>query len=69
MTKPAAIPTPYWGYYFNVDGIDAAVARVAAGGGNVINGPHQVPDGQWIVQCTDPQGAAFALVATRRESK
>jgi predicted enzyme related to lactoylglutathione lyase len=43
MTKPAAIPTPYWGYYFNVDGIDAAVARVAAGGGNVINGPHQVP--------------------------
>jgi predicted enzyme related to lactoylglutathione lyase len=66
MTKPAAIPMPYWGYYFNVDGIDAAAERVTAGGGAIINGPHQVPGGQWIVQCTDPQGAAFALVATRR---
>ena len=66
MTKPAAIPMPYWGYYFNVDGIDAAAERVTAGGGTVINAPHQVPGGQWIVQCTDPQGAAFSLVATRR---
>jgi uncharacterized protein len=66
MTKPAAIPMPYWGYYFNVDGIDAAAARVTDGGGNIINGPHQVPGGQWIVQCTDPQGAAFSLVATHR---
>ncbi len=66
MTKPAAIPMPYWGYYFNVDGIDAAAARVTDGGGNIINAPHQVPGGQWIVQCTDPQGAAFSLVATHR---
>jgi uncharacterized protein len=66
MTKPAAIPTPYWGYYFNVDGIDAAAARVTAGGGSITNGPHQVPGGQWVVQCTDPQGAAFALVAMGR---
>jgi predicted enzyme related to lactoylglutathione lyase len=66
MTKPATVPMPCWGYYFNVDGIDAAAERVTAGGGTVINGPHQVPGGQWIVQCTDPQGAAFALVAMRR---
>jgi predicted enzyme related to lactoylglutathione lyase len=66
MTKPAAIPMPYWGYYFNVDGIDAAAARVADSGGNIINSPHQVPGGQWIVQCMDPQGAAFSLVATGR---
>ena len=66
MTKPATIPTPHWGYYFNVDGIDAAAARVTAAGGNIINGPHQVPGDQWIVQCTDPQGAMFALVAVRR---
>jgi len=66
MTKPATIPMPCWGYYFNVDGIDAAAERVTAAGGTIINGPHQVPGGQWIVQCTDPQGAAFSLVATHR---
>jgi predicted enzyme related to lactoylglutathione lyase len=66
MTKPAAIQMPYWGYYFNVDGIDAAAERVAAGGGTIINGPHQVPGGQWIVQGSDPQGAMFSLVAMRR---
>jgi uncharacterized protein len=66
MTKPAAIPTPHWAYYFNVTGIDAGAARVTAGGGRVVDGPHQVPGGQWIVQCADPQGAFFALVAQRR---
>jgi predicted enzyme related to lactoylglutathione lyase len=66
MTKPAAVPTPHWAYYFNVAAIDAAAARVTAGAGSIVNGPHQVPGGQWIVQCTDPQGAFFALVAPHR---
>jgi predicted enzyme related to lactoylglutathione lyase len=26
----------------------------------------EVPGGAWIVQCFDPQGAAFALVAPNR---
>jgi len=26
----------------------------------------QVPGGSWIVNCTDPQGALFALVAPTR---
>ena len=34
--------------------------------GQIINGPHEVPGGQWIVQATDPQGAMFALVASSR---
>jgi len=66
MSKPAAIPVPYWSYYFNVPAIDAAAARVTGGGGAIMNGPHQVPGGQWIIQCKDPQGAAFALVAPQR---
>jgi hypothetical protein len=28
----------------------------------VINGPHQVPGGEWVVIADDPQGAAFGLV-------
>ncbi len=66
MTKPPEIPVPCWGYYFNVDAADAAVARVKAGGGTVANGPVEVPGGSWIVQCIDPQGAFFAMVAPKR---
>lgn len=66
MNKPAMIPAPHWSYYFNVPAIDAAAARVNASGGSVVNGPHQVPGGQWIVQCKDPQDAGFALVALER---
>jgi uncharacterized protein len=64
MTKPPTIPGPFWNYYFNVDGANAAIERIKAGGGTVVNGPHQVPGGSWIVQGTDPQGAFFALVST-----
>jgi uncharacterized protein len=65
MTKPPVIPRPYWGYYFNVPAIDAAADRVKAAGGNVVNGPHEVPGPMYIIQCTDPQGAYFALVAPK----
>ena len=61
-TKPAVVPVPFWLYYFNVGDIDAAVKRVKAGGGQVRYGPIGVPGGNSIVQCTDPQGAMFALM-------
>jgi predicted enzyme related to lactoylglutathione lyase len=63
MTKMPQSPAPFWIYYFNVPEIGAAEARVKSGGGQIINGPMQVPGGSWIVQCLDPQGAMFALVA------
>jgi predicted enzyme related to lactoylglutathione lyase len=63
MTKPPAVPGPFWNYYFQVDGADAAVERIKTNGGNVLNGPHQVPGGSWIVQAVDPQGAAFCLIS------
>jgi predicted enzyme related to lactoylglutathione lyase len=66
MTKPPAIPVPYWGYYFNVDAIDAAAARVTAGGGKILNGRLEVPGPMWIVNGMDPQGAVFSLVAPKR---
>jgi hypothetical protein len=62
FTKNASIPVPCWLYYFNVDHIGAAVARNEAAGGRLLNGPHQVPGGSWIAQCSDPQGAMFAMV-------
>lgn len=66
MTKPAEMPVGAWGFYFVVDGLDAAVERLGAGGGKVLMGPHEVPDGSWIVQAIDPQGAHFALVSAKR---
>jgi uncharacterized protein len=66
MTRPPQVPVPCWLYYVNVPAIDAAAARVTAGGGQVVNGPMQVPGGSWIVNCMDPQGAMFAMVAPQR---
>jgi predicted enzyme related to lactoylglutathione lyase len=66
MTKMADTPDALWLYYFNVEAIDAAVARVAAAGGKVVMGPHEVPGGQWVIQGFDNQGIMFALVAPRR---
>ncbi len=65
FTKPAMVPVPFWLYYFNVGDIDLAMKRVKAGGGQILNGPIEVPGNRWIVQCTDPQGAIFALVGKR----
>lgn len=62
MTKPGNVPVPFWLYYVNVDDIQAAAARVSAHAGQVVHGPTQVPGGNWIAQCMDPQGAMFALV-------
>ena len=66
MNRPDATMPPHWLYYFNVEAIDAALKRVKAKGGAVQQGPTEVPGGSWIIQCRDPQGAGFALVAPKR---
>jgi uncharacterized protein len=65
LTKPPMIPPPFWLYYFNIGGLDAAAQRVKAGGGRILDSPFEVPGGTWIVQCTDPQGAIFGLEGQR----
>jgi predicted enzyme related to lactoylglutathione lyase len=62
MTKMPFMPVSVWNYYINVAEIGAGVERVKAAGGAVMMGPHQVPGGAWIAQCTDPQNAAFAII-------
>ncbi|MDR7037442.1 putative enzyme related to lactoylglutathione lyase [Methylobacterium sp. BE186] len=66
MNRPPSLPVSAWGYYVTVPEIDAAAARVTEHGGKVLMGPHEVPGGSFIVQCMDPQGAFFSLVAARR---
>ena len=67
MNKPpemAHVP-PNWQIYFRVPDIAAAVERVKANGGQILNGPMEVPGGDWVVNAMDPQGAAFSLHARK----
>jgi predicted enzyme related to lactoylglutathione lyase len=67
MNKPkemANVP-PNWQIYFRVPDINAAAERIKANGGQILNGPMEVPGGDWIVNGMDPQGAAFALHARK----
>jgi len=67
FNKPAAMPgPPAWLYYIMVDDIQRAMDAVKAKGGQVLMGPHEVPGGDLIAQCLDPQGAAFALHAKKK---
>jgi predicted enzyme related to lactoylglutathione lyase len=68
MNKPpemANVPS-HWQIYFSVPDITSAAERVQANGGQILNGPMEVPGGSWIVNATDPQGAAFSLHARRQ---
>ncbi|OAF09976.1 glyoxalase [Bradyrhizobium centrolobii] len=65
FTKLPSVSQPFWLFYFNVDDIGAAAKRVNAGGGKILQGPIELPDGSWIARCVDPQGALFALQGAR----
>jgi len=62
MAKPPQVPVSCWNFYVCVDSIKSSIGRIQAGGGKVVNGPNQVPGGNWVIQAQDPQGAMFALV-------
>ena len=62
FNKPAEMPgPPSWLLYTRVKDVRTAAELVKALGGQVLNGPMEVPGGDWVVQCLDPQGAVFAL--------
>lgn len=63
MNKLPEMPVSYWGFYFTVDGIDAARELVVANGGKIVTEPMEVPGGQWVLSAQDPQGAYFGLVS------
>ena len=46
-----------------INGAAAAVERIKAGGGQVLNGPMEVPGGGWVLNAVDPQGALFSLLS------
>lgn len=55
------MPASAWTGYVRVKDVHKAVKKVKSAGGALINGPMEVPGGDWIAQFLDPQGAAFAV--------
>ncbi len=66
MTRSPETPRAHWNFYFNVQGLDAAIARATARGAMTIHGPMQVPGGGWVVMMLDPEKAMFSLLSDAR---
>lgn len=62
MAKQMKLP-PHWLCYITVDNLDETLDRLKSNGGKVMNGPMEVPGGDRVAQCMDPQGAAIAFHA------
>jgi uncharacterized protein len=69
MNKPpemANVP-PNWQIYFRVPDINTAVERIKQNGGQILNGPMEVPGGDVVLNAMDPQGGAFSLHARKAQ--
>jgi predicted enzyme related to lactoylglutathione lyase len=56
--------SPAWLCYVRVLDVKAATEIVRKLGGQVEHGPMEVPGGDWVTLCRDPQGAPFAIHQT-----
>lgn len=65
MRKPDQMPVSMWTYYIGVDDIDRAANAIRDGGGQILNGPMEIPGGEYALHGMDPQGAPFGLVGPR----
>ena len=65
MTKPPQVPVPAWQFYFNVPISRRAQSALPTMAATITMGPMEVPDGSWVVNAQDPQGAHFALLAAK----
>ncbi len=62
MKKPDEMPVSLWNYFFRVPNIDIAVAYINDNSGQIVDGPIEIPGGEFSLNGVDPQGAFFALV-------
>jgi len=65
-SPPEKTAPPHWLYYVNVDDLDAALERVKERGGKVQSGPMEVPGGDHVAECIDPEGITFALHESKK---
>jgi predicted enzyme related to lactoylglutathione lyase len=62
FNKPAEMPGgPAWLGYVRVKNVNDTVKKAKGARGTLVNGPMEVPGGDWIAQFVDPYGAMFAV--------
>ncbi|WP_271077384.1 VOC family protein [Aurantiacibacter sp. MUD61] len=64
MARPPAMPVSMWTFYFRVPDIHAAADYVKDRGGEILNGPMEVPGGDMCINAMDPQGAMFSIIGS-----
>jgi predicted enzyme related to lactoylglutathione lyase len=70
MNKPRQSPAPpAWLSYIHVADSKKAAATITKLGGQLLNGPMEVPGGSWIAAGLDLQGAAFAVHSAKPAPK
>lgn len=65
MNKSVPDMPTVWTYYFFLNDLDAAIERIKAGGGEIVQEPTEIPGGSFSMVGRDPQGAVFGLVGSR----
>jgi len=68
MKPPPGAPAA-WMPYAMVKDAKSAAATATANGGKIVNGPMEVPGGDWIAVGMDPQGAMFAVHSLKPAAK
>ena len=69
MRRMPDMPVSLWTYYIGVDDIDRAATAVTDGGGKILNGPMEIPGGEFALNAMDPQGASFGLVGPGKQQE
>ena len=66
MSSETTGAEPKWMTYFQVADIDAAIAKIEAGGGKLLQGPDEIPGGSFSIKVTDAEGHQVGFVGHRR---
>ena len=58
---PEQVPN-HWGVYFTVDDVDATVSSITGAGGQIVNGPMDIPGVGRMATAHDPAGGNFNIL-------
>ena len=63
--RPEHTMPPNWMIYFKVTNADETAERIKQAGGQILNGPMEVPGGDRVAQAMDPSGAMFGIHSSK----
>lgn len=66
MSSEATGAPARWNWYVHVPDIDAAIATAQEQGGTLVDGPHEIPGGDYSAHIKDPQGSSVGVVGPRK---